>query len=202
MSPKVARAVFATFVFSLLSGCGQPMGSVGTHKEMESAPLFADGSSARPLPEGVVVRGDVRADSAYDLGTLNGRLVTEPPRKITPELLQRGQERYAIHCSMCHGRDGYGKGIVVQRGFTSPPSYHTEKLRNAPLGHFYDVITHGKGAMYSFAPRISQDDRWAIAAYVRVLQLSQYAKLDDVPPDQQTVLKNQNSTNNAEEQAK
>lgn len=109
--------------------------------------------------------------------------VQAPP--VTLALLKRGQERFRIYCTPCHSELGDGQGMIVQRGFPPPPSYHTERLRQAPVQHFYDVITNGHGAMYSFADRVQPADRWAIAAYIRALQRSQDATVADVPPDQQ-----------------
>lgn len=103
---------------------------------------------------------------------------TAPP--LTPALLQRGQQRYRIYCTPCHSELGDGNGMVVQRGFPHPPSYHSERLRQVATQHFYDVITHGYGAMYSFAGRVAPEDRWAIAAYIRALQLSQHASAADI----------------------
>lgn len=108
--------------------------------------------------------------------------VKAPP--VTAALLQRGQERFRIYCTPCHSELGDGQGIVVQRGFPPPPSYHIDRLRQAPVQHFYDVITDGHGAMYSFAQRVQPADRWAIAAYIRALQLSQHAALADLSPEQ------------------
>jgi mono/diheme cytochrome c family protein len=106
-----------------------------------------------------------------------------PP--LTPALLQRGQDRFRIYCTPCHSELGDGNGMVVQRGFPHPPSYHVDRLRQAPTRHFYDVITDGYGAMYSFADRVGPADRWAIAAYIRALQLSQHTPATDLPPEQQ-----------------
>jgi len=108
----------------------------------------------------------------------------QPPPPVTMALLQRGQERYRINCTPCHSELGDGRGMIVQRGFSEPPSYHTDRLRNAPTQHFYDVMTHGYGAMYSFAGRIAPADRWAIAAYVRALQLSQHPPAHAIQPQQ------------------
>ena len=110
-----------------------------------------------------------------------------PP--LTLALLQRGQQRFHIYCTPCHSELGDGNGMVVQRGFPHPPSYHIDRLRQAPTQHFYDVITEGHGAMYSFAGRVAPDDRWAIAAYIRALQLSQHASPDDVPAEQRQALR-------------
>jgi mono/diheme cytochrome c family protein len=150
--------------------------------------LFANGTSAQHPPPGTVARG------AGDAGRLTGSATDRVPGAdglplpLTVELLQRGRERFEAYCSPCHGSDGYGTGIVVRRGFPAPPSYHEERLRRAPLGHFYDVITHGYGAMYSYAERVPPADRWAIAAYIRALQRSQHASLADVPPAQRSAL--------------
>ena len=110
-----------------------------------------------------------------------GALMDKYPFPITQEVLLRGQERYEIYCAPCHGRTGYGDGMVVRRGFSQPPSYHQERLREAPAGHYFDVITNGFGAMYQYADRIRPEDRWAIVAYIRALQLSQDASINDVP---------------------
>lgn len=111
------------------------------------------------------------------------------PPPVTLALLERGQQRFRIYCTPCHSELGDGHGMIVQRGFPPPPSYHIDRLRAAPVEHFYDVITHGYGAMYSYANRVQPDDRWAIAAYIRALQLSQHASIDDVPADQRGKLR-------------
>ena len=121
-------------------------------------------------------------------GLTNGVLLANLPMQVTPELLQRGRERYDIYCAVCHGATGEGNGEIVQRGFPAPPTYHSERLRNAPIGHFYDVITSGYGVMYSYASRVEPNDRWAIAAYIRALQLSQHASAGDLPPNDQKQL--------------
>ncbi|MBK1836823.1 cytochrome c [Azospirillum sp. YIM B02556] len=105
----------------------------------------------------------------------------QPPPALTPALLARGKERYEIHCTPCHGYLGDGDGMIVQRGFPRPPSFHSDALRNAPTRHFYDVATNGWGAMYAYADRVAPDDRWAIAAYIRALQASQHAAAADLP---------------------
>lgn len=121
-------------------------------------------------------------------GTINGQTANVFPFPITAQDLARGQQRYNIYCSPCHGYDGSGRGMIVLRGFQQPPSYHTDRLRNAPVGHFFDVITNGFGNMYSYASRVSPDDRWRIAAYIRALQLSQHASVADVPQNQRASL--------------
>lgn len=174
------RAIFAPLLFILLlsAGCDQRMAGSGAYKPLDPSPMFQDGRSSRGPVPGTVPRGALRDDDEFYSGRVKGVLVTEIPTKVTPALLKRGQERFDMYCSMCHGRDGYGNGIVIQRGFTRPPSYHSDNMRNLPVGHFFDVITYGKGAMYPYASRVTPEDRWAIAAYIRALQFSQFA-----PPD-------------------
>ncbi|WP_084698592.1 c-type cytochrome [Muricoccus aerilatus] len=128
------------------------------------------GSTARPLPEGVVARGDLARDAA----------AADPP-PVTPALLARGEERYGINCLPCHGAVGDGDGMIVRRGFPAPPSYHTRRLRSVPARYLFDVITNGYGVMYSYAARVSPEDRWAIVAYIRALQLSRHAEVAALP---------------------
>jgi mono/diheme cytochrome c family protein len=139
---------------------------------------FFDGSSARPIPAGTVARGHLDEDAAYFAGTgPDGKLVTELPAQValTRELLARGKERFEIYCSPCHGRTGSGVGMIVRRGFKRPPAFTVDRLRNERIGYFFDVMTHGFGQMSSYAAQVPAADRWAIAAYVRALQLSQAA---------------------------
>jgi len=140
--------------------------------------LFADGNSARPQAAGTVpaAAGALAAASSGRAGTLAGGEVPQArPLPVTAGLLARGRERFGIYCAPCHGAAGDGQGMIVQRGFPAPPSYHSERLREAPDRHFYEVISDGYGAMYGYADRITPDDRWAIIAYIRALQLSQHA---------------------------
>jgi mono/diheme cytochrome c family protein len=148
-------------------------------KPLSANPLFADRASSRPLPPHTVARGDLREDDHFFSGKVNGRLADTFPERITPALLQRGRERYEIYCAVCHGSTGEGNGIVAQRGFPIPPSLHLDRLREAPVGHFFEVISNGYGVMASYASRIKPGDRWAVTAYIRALQLSQHA----VPAD-------------------
>jgi len=151
------------------------------YKPLAASDFFEDGQSARPQVAGTIAHGHLRLDQAFYTGQLNGSLVETFPVPVTRALLTRGQERFDIFCSPCHGRTGNGDGMVVQRGFRPPPSYHLDRLRAAPVGHFFDVMTNGIGAMSSYASRVPVADRWAIAAYIRALQLSQSAPLADVP---------------------
>jgi len=178
------------FCLLLLTACGNPeMKDQKKYEPLEPSGFFSDGKSARELLPNTVAQGNVRTDSLLYAGLENGKVTTTFPFTITQAVLLRGQERYNIFCSPCHGYDGYGKGMIVQRGFSPPPSFHQDRLRNAPVGHFFEVITNGFGAMYSYGDRIQPEDRWAIIAYIRALQLSQDAKLTDVPPAAQPTLK-------------
>lgn len=167
----------------LATACYQKMAENPRYDPLEPSSFFADGSSARPLPADTVARGHLRDDSLLFTGKINNEPVDQFPFPITREVLLRGQERFNIYCAPCHGPTGEGDGMVVQRGFSRPPSYHSDRLRQAPVGHFFDVMTNGFGVMPSYAAQIPVRDRWAIAAYIRALQLSQHATLDDVPPD-------------------
>ena len=167
----------------LTSGCYQKMAEAPRYDPLEPSSFFADGSSARPLPTDTVPRGRLRDDQALFTGKLNGADVDQFPLPITRQDIDRGQERFDIYCAVCHGRAGYGDGMVVQRGFSRPPSFHVDRLRQAPVGHFFDVVTNGFGSMPSYAAQVPVSDRWAIIAYVRALQLSQSATLDDVPSE-------------------
>jgi mono/diheme cytochrome c family protein len=172
----------------VLTGCSNGMEDQPKYEPFEASTFFNNGMSAQPLVANTVARGQLRADSHLYAGQVAGSPAAEFPFPITEEILARGQERYNIYCTPCHGYAGYGDGIIVQRGFSPPPSLHDERLRTAPVGHFYGVITNGFGAMYSYADRITPEDRWAIIAYVRALQLSQNATTEDVPADQQPAL--------------
>ena len=197
----------AALALPLLAGCNnQDMVTQPKYKTYQESAFFADGMSARTLVAGTVARGQLRVDSAYDEGKLDGRLVDAIPLRVfdpkakadgpadraeRAAILRRGQERYNIYCTPCHGRTGDGQGMIVLRGLSKPPSYHEPRLVDAPAGHFYNVITNGYGAMYSYASRIPPDDRWAIVAYVRALQASRKARLDDVPAEERSRLEAQ-----------
>lgn len=142
--------------------------------------FFEDGAASRPIPPHTVATSDLDVGQAFYTGMAGTNLVTTIPIKITREVLERGQQCYNIYCMPCHGVSGGGNGIVVARGFPAPPSYHIQRLRDAPVGHFFDVMTRGYGVMFSYAQRVSPEDRWAIAGYIRALQLSQHAALADV----------------------
>ena len=167
----------------LLAGCGfQEMDRQPKYQRpFQPSEFFADGQSSRQLVPGTVARGELRVDRAFYEAKRGDLLIDEVPHAVDRAYLARGRERFNIYCSPCHGRTGDGQGMIVKRGFSPPPSFHLQRLRDAPTGHIFNVITKGYGAMYSYASRVPVDDRWAITAYVRALQLSQNARLDDLP---------------------
>ena len=169
-------------LFLLLAGCSQEMRADARIKPMEASLLFPDGQSARPLPANVVPRDGYDLSDPLYTGLENGQPIATMPVPLTAELLQQGQRQYIIYCSPCHGLDGYGDGMIVQRGFPSPPSYHSDRLRRAPDGHYFDVISNGFGLMFEYGSRVPPADRWAIIAYIRALQLSQNAAADQLAP--------------------
>jgi mono/diheme cytochrome c family protein len=175
------KAIFLCGTLLMVGGCVQVMAYEGKEEPLSESTFFLDGRSARPLESGTVARDLLPGDELLHTGQINGEPVDQFPFEITRQVLERGQERFNIFCSPCHGRTGNGEGMIVQRGFRPPPSYHIDRLRNAPAGHYFDVITNGFGAMASYASRVPEKDRWAIIAYIRVLQLSQNATIDDVP---------------------
>jgi hypothetical protein len=173
-------------------GCRRDMFHQPSSKPLETSRFFLDNHMAsRPLVPHTVARGQLNSDEAFYTGMLGTNLIVTLPVSLNRELLERGRERYDIYCSPCHGRTGDGNGMIVQRGFPAPPSYHIDRLRNAPVGHFYDVITRGYGVMYSYAARVEPADRWAIAAYIRVLQQSQNTALAQVGAEARAKLQTQ-----------
>src|SRR5438309_1670130 len=154
------------------------------HQPYPPSDLYADRTSARPVPADTVARGHLRDDTLLFTGKdSTGQDSAALPFPVTRDLLQRGRDRFDVYCIPCHGYAGDGNGMVVQRGFLPPPSFHQPRLEQAPVGHFFDVMTNGFGAMPTYAAQIPVTDRWAIAAYIRALQLSQNATLNDVPPN-------------------
>jgi mono/diheme cytochrome c family protein len=185
---RVAFWASALFASILLSGCRQDMQVQPRYEPEDPSTFFADGRSERPPVQGTVARGQLRTDELLYTGRVNGAVADLFPFAITAAGLSRGRERYNIYCSPCHDYTGAGNGMIVQRGFPSPPSFHLERLRQAPAGHFFEVMTNGLGLMYSYASRISPEDRWRIAAYIRALQLSQHGSSGDVPESQRLTL--------------
>jgi cytochrome c553 len=177
---KGAAVIVATLA---LAGCRQDMHDAPRYNPLRASVFFANGSSARPLLTNTVARGQLREDRHLYEGIVDGKPAETFPFPITDEVMRRGQERFTVFCTPCHGRTGEGNGMIVQRGFRQPPSYMEDRLRNAPVGYFFDVMTHGFGAMQDYASQLPVADRWAIAAYIRALQYSQRATVDDVPAD-------------------
>jgi hypothetical protein len=171
-----------------VAGCRQDMHDQPKFKPLRANSFFADGRSARPLVAGTVARGTLQEDDHLFTGRMNNEFVTTFPFPVTKEGILRGQERFNIFCSPCHGQLGNGEGAIVQRGMKKPPSFHIDRLRESPPGYFFNVITNGFGAMFDYSDRIPARDRWAIIAYIRALQLSQNAKLDDVPQEKRQEL--------------
>ena len=180
-------AVLAAAVV-LVSACRQDMHDQPKYKPLRASAFFDNGSSARPLVEGTIARGTLQADTAFFTGKVNNQLVKELPFPVTPQVLDRGQERYNIFCAPCHDQTGSGNGMVVQRGYRQPPSMHIDRLRQVEPGHFFDVMTNGFGAMPDYRAQIAPRDRWNIVAYIRALQLSQHAAQADVPGGDPTKL--------------
>ena len=175
-----------TLVLLFTAGCRQDMHDQPRYEALEASDFFEDGRASRPLVEGTVAQGRLRLDEHLYRGQINGEWADTLPVPLTRQLLERGRERFEIYCSPCHDRAGSGQGIVVRRGFRRPSSFHIDRLREAPIGYFFEVMTNGFGAMMDYAVQVTPHDRWAIAAYVRALQLSQHATLDDVPnPERQ-----------------
>ena len=162
-------------------GCRQDMHDQPRYKPLARSAFFGDERSARPRVPGTVARGHLPGDPVLETGKAGTAFVTAVPVPIDLPLLKRGEQRYRIYCSPCHGQVGRGDGMIVKRGYRQPPSFHIERLRAQPAGYFFDVITAGFGAMPDYAAQVAVPDRWAIVAYVRALQLSQNARLADVP---------------------
>ncbi len=171
-------------MLALLAGCREDMQDQPRFKPLRESDFYADQRSSRPLVANTIARGQLQEDTYLYTGKVGPNDGTLFPFPITPDVLNRGRERFNIFCAPCHSRLGDGNGMIPQRGFRRPPSFHIDRLRAAPLGHFFDVITNGFNGMPDYGDQIPPRDRWAIIAYIRVLQLSQHATLADVPPGQ------------------
>jgi len=182
------KVLLLALVAMAAAGCRQDMHDGPKYKPLRGSDFFGDGRSARNLVPGTVARGWLRDDDALFTGKVNGEFVAEFPFPIGAAEMARGQQRFNIYCTPCHGRLGDGKGMVVQRGLRQAASYHNDRLRQEKVGYFFDVITNGFGAMQGYAEQVPVRDRWLIIAYVRALQLSQHATIDDVPADRRGAL--------------
>lgn len=183
------RCALSLLLLAAAAGCRQDMHDQPKYTAYQRSEFFADERSARPLVEGTIAHGQLNEDELLHTGRIGGEHATTFPFAIDDAVMRRGRERYDIFCTPCHGLTGDGDGMVVQRGYRQPPSLHGERLREAPPGHIYDVITRGFGAMPDYAAQIPVRDRWAIAAYIRALQLSQHAAAAELPPDARGRLK-------------
>ena len=180
---QLRRGAVLVLLAAAVTACRQDMHDQPKVRPLRESEMFADKRAARPFVPGTVARGTLREDAALYTGKAGNDFVTEIPVRVTGDLLARGQSEYQVFCSPCHGRTGRGDGMIVQRGFKKPSSYHVDRLRQMPIGYFYDVMTNGFGAMSDYSAQVPPMDRWAIAAYVRTLQYSQYAPASDVPAD-------------------
>jgi mono/diheme cytochrome c family protein len=193
---RIAPAPPSLFVCLLLAagcllfvvGCRQQMAETGREKPLDQSTFFEDRRVARPLVPGTVARGHLRAETAFYTGKAGDTLVETLPVPLTMALLERGRARFEIFCAPCHGRVGTGEGAVVKRGMRPPPSYHIQRLREAPIGHFFDIMTNGFGVMPDYAAQVPPGDRWAIVAYIRALQLSQGIPAAELTVEERTRL--------------
>jgi mono/diheme cytochrome c family protein len=189
LKPFKRLMMLTTVAVFALAGCRQQMADQPHQRPLEASNFFDDGMASRPIEPGTVARaGKEQADQQLN-AKLDGKLVDTFPFDVTMEVLARGQERYEIFCSPCHDRLGTGQGMIVRRGFTPARSFHDPRLREAPAGHFFEVITRGFGPMPSYANQLSEHDRWAVIAYIRALQLSRNVRLDQLPPEDRAKMK-------------
>ena len=184
----LACLLLAACCLLLLVGCRQQMAETGREKPLDQSAFFEDRRLARPLVPGTVARKELKADAAFYTGKVGDALVEPLPVPLTRALLERGRERYEIFCTPCHGRVGTGEGAVTKRGLRPPPSYHIPRLREVPLGYFFDVMTNGFGVMPDYAAQVPPADRWAIAAYIRTLQVSQGIPVADLTAEERAAL--------------
>lgn len=174
-----------------LTGCYQKMGVQPALDPYDSSDFFADQMSARPRVEGTVAQGELFEDELLHTGNEGGQLAQRYPFPVTEQVLDRGQQRYNIYCMPCHGPTGEGDGMIVRRGLKQPNSFHAETVRSQPEGYYFTVITQGFGVMPPYRAQIPAEDRWAIIAYVRALQLSQRATVADIPAEELSRLEQQ-----------
>ena len=172
----------------VLPGCRQDMHDQPKYQPLEASTFFKDGRASRPRVPGTVARGRRDDDAVLVSGKADGKLTEVFPAPVTKATLDRGHQRFDVYCSPCHDRSGGGRGMIVMRGYKQPSSFHEDRLRSMPPGYFFDVMTNGFGVMPSYAAQVPVADRWAIAAYIRALQLSQHATLAEVPEAERSAL--------------
>lgn len=181
---RLAVPAVCVLLFALLTGCHQKMANQPINNPLEPSDFFPDGMSARPRVPGTVARGELTTNPFMESGKVNGQLADGYPFAVTGDVLDRGQQRFNIYCAPCHGRVGDGNGMIPARGYRRPPSFHTDALRSAKTGHFFDVMTNGFGSMPPYNVQVSVSDRWAIVAYIRALQRSQNGRIEQIPSAQ------------------
>ena len=183
----ISALILVSAIF--VTGCRQDMHDQPKFTPLRESAFFGDVRSARPLVAGTVAQGHLHEDAFLETGKSGSGDASAFPFAVDRDLMARGRERFDIFCAPCHGRTGAGDGMVVRRGYRRPPSYHDDRLRQAPVGHFIDVMANGFGAMPDYAEQVGARDRWAIAAYIRALQLSEHATLADVPQSERGALR-------------
>ena len=187
-SPLTRLGVTAVLALAVAPGCRQDMHDQPKYQPLEASTFFDDGRASRPRVPGTIARGRLDDDALYVTGKMDTGLSDVFPAPVTRAMLERGHQRFDIYCTPCHDRAGTGRGMIVLRGYKQPSSFHEDRLRTMPPGYFFDVMSNGFGVMPSYAAQVPIDDRWAIAAYIRALQLSQHASLAEVPDDQREAL--------------
>jgi mono/diheme cytochrome c family protein len=183
LSRRFCVLIAAFCLLTAAAGCRQDMHNTPVAQPLRESLFVKNVSTSRAPVEGTIARGTLQDDAAFFTGKTGGAAANALPFPLTAEVLNRGEERFNIYCTPCHGLSGRGDGMIVRRGYRQPPSFHVDRLQQAPLGHFYDVMTNGFGAMPDYRAQVAPEDRWAIAAYIRALQLSQRATTADVPAD-------------------
>ncbi|HZT69438.1 MAG TPA: cytochrome c [Terriglobia bacterium] len=185
------RLIPAVVLLACTLGCREDMQDQPKYKPMAVSTFFADGRAARPVPPGAIAVDDIDQKPALSAGVVDGAFVTTIPVPVSVDLLNRGRDRYDIYCAPCHGRTGDGRGMVALRGFKIPADLSSDRVRNAPPGYLYAVITDGYGAMPDYSYQLDEHDRWAVVAYIRALELSRRTTLADAPPDARSRLEAQ-----------
>ena len=187
------RIRFAILIGGVALGtaCRQDMHNQPKYKPLAASSFFADGRASRPTPAGTIAIDELDQTDTFHTGSVNGAFAETIPAAITSELLHRGEQRFNIFCSPCHGRLGNGDGMVARRGFRAPPDLNSERVRQEPPGYIFQVVSNGYGAMPDYRDQVPTADRWAIVAYLRALQLSRSATLSDVPASQRGQLEGQ-----------
>ena len=176
----MSRAIILLLILFGAAACRRGMVDQQHLKPLAEESFFQNDAGSRVPPAHTVARGQLNSDEQFFTGKIGNQLAATMPAPVIRAMLERGRERFDIYCAVCHGRTGDGNGMIVQRGFPQPPSLHEQRLRDAPVGHFFDVMTNGYGVMYPYAARVTPEDRWAIVAYIRALQLSEHASEAEV----------------------